>query len=118
MLHCRKSYRDMSHVTRLMKDPQLVLVWTPGKGSPVHDHADAHCLMKILRGSLMETRYDFPDTPGRGPQITKETRYKENEVTYMSDELGLHKISNPDPNITAVSLHRRDDPFKTFEETC
>lgn len=24
----------------------LLLVWTPGKASPVHDHADAHCLMK------------------------------------------------------------------------
>jgi hypothetical protein len=25
----------------------LLLVWTPGKASPVHDHADAHCLMKV-----------------------------------------------------------------------
>lgn len=27
----------------------LILVWTPGKGSPVHDHADAHCIMKVSR---------------------------------------------------------------------
>lgn len=25
----------------------LLLVWTPGKKSPIHDHADAHCLMKV-----------------------------------------------------------------------
>lgn len=25
----------------------LILVWTPGKGSLVHDHADAHCIMKV-----------------------------------------------------------------------
>jgi hypothetical protein len=25
----------------------LLLVWTPGKASPVHDHADSHCLMKV-----------------------------------------------------------------------
>ena len=25
----------------------LLLVWTPGKRSPVHDHADSHCLMKV-----------------------------------------------------------------------
>ncbi len=25
----------------------LLLVWTPGKASPIHDHADAHCLMKV-----------------------------------------------------------------------
>jgi len=66
-----------------------VLVWSPGKGSPVHDHADAHCLMKVLKGTL------------------KETVYHEGRVTYMADELGLHKISNPDPTNVAVSLHRQ-----------
>lgn len=25
----------------------LVLVWNPGKGSLIHDHADAHCIMKV-----------------------------------------------------------------------
>ena len=25
----------------------LILVWTPGKKSPVHDHTDSHCLMKV-----------------------------------------------------------------------
>jgi Cysteine dioxygenase type I len=25
---------------------QLLLVWSPGRGSPIHDHADSHCLMK------------------------------------------------------------------------
>lgn len=27
----------------------LLLVWTPGQKSPVHDHADAHCLMKVCQ---------------------------------------------------------------------
>lgn len=27
----------------------LILVWTPGKGSLIHDHADAHCIMKVSR---------------------------------------------------------------------
>jgi cysteine dioxygenase len=48
----------------------LVLVWTPGKRSPVHDHADAHCLMKVLQGSLQETRYSIPTNPGtQGPLV-------------------------------------------------
>jgi hypothetical protein len=84
---------------------QLVLVWTPGKGSPIHDHANAHCLMKVLRGTLRETRFSYPDAPNSGLKVIKETTYKENEVTYMSDELGLHKISNQDEKQLAVSLH-------------
>lgn len=31
---------------QLMK-VQLVLVWTPGKGSPIHDHAGSHYIMKV-----------------------------------------------------------------------
>lgn len=26
---------------------QLILVWSPGKGSVIHDHANAHCVMKV-----------------------------------------------------------------------
>lgn len=40
------------------------------------------------------------------PKLTKQTVYGENQVTYMSDKLGLHRISNPDPANFAVSLHR------------
>ncbi|OJD17010.1 cysteine dioxygenase [Emergomyces pasteurianus Ep9510] len=25
----------------------LILVWSPGKGSAIHDHANAHCVMKV-----------------------------------------------------------------------
>ena len=85
---------------------QLILVWTPNKGSPVHDHADAHCLMKILKGTLKETRFDFPRNNATAPQVIKEIVYQQGEVTYMADELGLHKISNPDEGEIAVSLHR------------
>ena len=27
----------------------LILVWSPGKGSLIHDHAGAHCIMKVCR---------------------------------------------------------------------
>ena len=84
-----------------------MLVWTPGKGSPVHDHADAHCLMKVLKGILKETRFDFPGYNGAAPTVVKETVYERDQVTYMSDDLGLHKISNPSTTVVAVSLHRK-----------
>ncbi|PVH78594.1 cysteine dioxygenase type I [Cadophora sp. DSE1049] len=89
------------------KSNLLILVWTPNKGSPVHDHADAHCLMKVLKGKLKETRFDFPRNNATAPQIIKETIYRQGEVTYMADELGLHKISNPDEREIAVSVHRK-----------
>ncbi|KAA8573063.1 hypothetical protein EYC84_003598 [Monilinia fructicola] len=99
------------------KSNLLILVWTPGKGSPLHDHANAHCLMKVLAGTLSETQYTFPPTPRSPshpqptpPSIIKSTTYTTNQVTYMADDLGLHKISNPDPERVAVSLHLYTPP--------
>lgn len=90
---------------------QLVLVWSPGKGSPIHDHGNAHCLMKVLHGNLTETRYAFPDGGEQGPmRVISEKTYKENGVTYMADELGLHRVSNRGSDF-AVSLHRTSLPF-------
>lgn len=85
---------------------QLVLVWSPGKGSPIHDHGNAHCIMKILRGNLTETRYDFPEgTEPKEMTIKSQAVHAENAVAYMADELGLHRVSNEGSDF-AVSLHR------------
>ncbi|EPE30201.1 RmlC-like cupin [Glarea lozoyensis ATCC 20868] len=92
------------------KSNLLLLVWTPGKGSPIHDHADAHCLMKVLKGKLLETRYEFPQKAGEPMSVIKETPFEVDQVTYMADELGLHKIWNPDGEEVAVSLHLYTPP--------
>jgi len=62
--------------------------------------------MKVLEGTLKETRFTNPENPDTALDVIKETIYGKGEVTYMSDELGLHKISNPDKENVAVSLHR------------
>jgi cysteine dioxygenase len=63
--------------------------------------------MRILKGSLKETRYDLPDDAVTPPKEIRSTIYTEGEVTYMSDDLGVHNISNPDESEVAVSLHRK-----------
>lgn len=75
-----------------------------------HSHANAHCIMKILKGSLTETRYAWPtvdlnNSEDHHMQVISEKTYKADQVTYMSDKLGLHRISNPDKENYAVSLH-------------
>ncbi|PHH73105.1 hypothetical protein CDD80_4035 [Ophiocordyceps camponoti-rufipedis] len=92
------------------KSNLLVLVWSPGKGSPIHDHGNAHCLMKVLHGSLTETRYAFPDAGvEKAMDVISEKTYKTNGVTYMADELGLHRVSNRGSDF-AVSLHLYTPP--------
>ena len=111
------------------KSNLLIVVWNPGKGSPIHDHANAHCVMKILKGSLREIQYTAPDPIDTAsgslqnpPCITKETIYRENEVTYISDDIGLHKIMNASVSEPAISLHLYTPPhaanfgFNLFDE--
>lgn len=89
----------------------LVLVWTPGHGSPIHDHADSHCLMKVLKGSLREQRFEMPkgDRAGSLNEIA-DIVFSEDKVAYIADTIGLHSVSNPHPTEYAVSLHLYTPP--------
>jgi hypothetical protein len=63
--------------------------------------------MKILRGTLTETRYEFPDSDQAQPlRVLSQQTTRENDVAYMADELGLHKVENKGDDY-AVSLHCR-----------
>ncbi|PLB49803.1 cysteine dioxygenase type I [Aspergillus steynii IBT 23096] len=104
----------------------LLLVWNPGKGSPVHDHANAHCIMKVLAGELMETVYHAPETEvdkSAPLRLKSQTVHPMDAVTYISDDIGLHRVHNPSPNQVAVSLHLYTPPnaadygYHIFDET-
>ncbi|KAM0269252.1 hypothetical protein ACHAQH_009801 [Verticillium albo-atrum] len=93
------------------KSNLLVLVWSPGKGSPIHDHGNAHCLMKILKGDLTETRYAFPEggDEDKPMKVVSERTHKEDDCAYMADELGVHRVWNRGSDF-AVSLHLYTPP--------
>jgi cysteine dioxygenase len=120
----------------------MVLCWNEQKASPIHDHAGAHCIMviykfsyiekKVLQGELTETQYHWPneqqsesesDCDQNVPRLIKmkvklETTLKRNEVTYMHDNIGLHRIANKTDK-PAVSLHLYTPSYeycKTFDE--
>lgn len=35
----------------------MLLCWAPGNQSTIHDHANAHCFVKVLAGGLREVRF-------------------------------------------------------------
>ena len=38
----------------------MILCWNEGQSSQIHDHADSHCFMKMLKGGLTEVKYSWP----------------------------------------------------------
>ncbi|KAG9241206.1 RmlC-like cupin domain-containing protein [Calycina marina] len=93
----------------------LLLAWTPGKSSAIHDHVDSHCVMRILSGSILEKRYAWPSSPS-GPstskrmQLTSSTTHAADAVAYINDAHGLHSVHNPSAHETAYSLHLYTPP--------
>jgi len=83
----------------------MLLCWGPGMGSSIHDHTDSHCFVKVLAGQLTETRFAWPKG-GDGPLVeTQRKTFPTNGVTYMSDDLGLHRMENGSHVDDCVSLH-------------
>ena len=113
----------------------LLLCWPAGLASPVHDHAEASCWMKILSGSMREVRYRFPgDDDGDGGANGRDssgaldesqleqlsvTDLKAESAAYIDDSRGLHKFGNASASEPSVSLHIYSPPFdrcRVFDE--
>jgi len=112
---------DKEKLTRNLVDTgngkyNLILVcWEGGHKSTVHDHANCHCFMRQLQGSLDEIRYDWPDhdSKSEGAPLREIARSKLccPRVSYMNDEIGLHRMENASQVERAVSLHLYCPPF-------
>jgi cysteine dioxygenase len=68
--------------------------------------------MKVLQGSLREEIFEEPPSPSdeRSELLVKSDRiYEPNSVTYICDNLGIHRITNPNDE-PAISLHCKSTP--------
>uniref|UniRef100_T1JM54 Cysteine dioxygenase n=1 Tax=Strigamia maritima TaxID=126957 RepID=T1JM54_STRMM len=93
----------------------MLLCWNEGQGSSIHDHSDAHCFMKMLEGELFEVRFPWPTESQSQDEELKsfaESRIGVNEVCYINDSMGLHRVENRNHSNTAVSLHLYCPPFE------
>lgn len=80
----------------------LLLCWNPGKESPIHDHPCDGCWLKVLEGSVQECRYDHD------LKCIADDTYTEDQIAYITDNMGYHKIGNPSHGVTGkitVTLH-------------
>ncbi|CAJ0931071.1 unnamed protein product, partial [Mesorhabditis belari] len=109
-----KYYRNL--VARWPGCQAIILCWPEGIISPIHDHSNSSCFVKVFQGKLLETRYKMPTRildesekttvadRCRMEEIGK-TEYALNDVSYMTDEQGLHSMHNPSHSEGAISLH-------------
>jgi predicted metal-dependent enzyme (double-stranded beta helix superfamily) len=82
------------------------MVWAPGQGTPLHDHAGSWCVECVYQGRIRVTSYDLAnETDGRA-------QFKETDVVEagvggagaLIPPFEYHTIENPYDE-TAVTVH-------------
>lgn len=89
----------------------LILCWNSCQKSGVHDHPENGCIVKILKGKLIEEVYDrdsVGDICKTGENFI-DASDNSRRTSYQRGKEGLHNIINPSEN-KAVTMHIYSPP--------
>jgi cysteine dioxygenase len=87
----------------------LVLCWKNGQRSPIHDHAGSSCCVRVLRGTLTETRFAFA---ANGHVKAVDSWDYPPGSTFASQDSDMHQVSNLQPgDADLVTLHVYSPPL-------
>jgi cysteine dioxygenase len=87
----------------------MLLCWTPDKESPIHDHPCDGCWVRVLEGTIFETRYE-ENVEENCLEQTCHMTAEEGEACFINDSMGLHKIGSENHGM-AVTLHLYMPPY-------
>ena len=87
----------------------MLLCWTPGRESPIHDHPCDGCWFRVCKGEVNEMRYKRDKN---SLTCFYDQTYTKGQQSYIEDSMGLHKVCNPSCADTAVTLHLYCPPFQ------
>ncbi len=86
----------------------IVICWRCGQSSPIHDHANSACGVRVVDGIATERRYER-DNNGR-VVFTEEQQFREGDVCTTS-KTDIHVITNQEPDRELVTLHLYSPPL-------
>jgi hypothetical protein len=82
--------------------PYVMEIWPPGHYSPIHNHAGANAIIKVLHGAISVKLFRFLDaTQGYAVKT-----FSEGDITWISPDLNqIHQLKNLDNNIeTCITI--------------
>jgi hypothetical protein len=79
----------------------ILICWDANSESKIHDHPENGCILQLFEGQLEENLYDSD------LKLIKHTTINSNNVSYMDNNIGFHKIKCIDK---AMSLHIYSPP--------
>ncbi len=115
------SWCDKSYTRNCIADNEkyelILLCWSAGQKTPIHDHGGEECWVKILKGEFQEKIYTADESGNLN--IIKTINSKAEDITYMIDFMGYHSIQNMSTE-KSMSLHLYAKPIRScniFDET-
>jgi cysteine dioxygenase len=91
----------------------LVLCWKNGQRSPIHNHAESTCAVRVLRGTATETVFQF--APNGHVWATGSRHHRPGSVVGSQDS-DMHQISNlQESGKDLVTLHIYTPPLLWME---
>lgn len=106
-------FSDRSYARNLVRSGEwyylLVLCWKNGQRSPIHDHGESVCGLRVLRGTMTETRFEF--APNGHVKATFSRDCGPGTVAATQDD-DLHQVSNLQAGkADLVTLHIYSPPL-------
>lgn len=102
------SFSDKSYTKNLIfrneKYEIYLICWNKKQMSMIHDHPENGCILKVLKGQLIEYRYDTKEI-----ELIELFNHTEGSIAYIDNNIGYHKVGN-DSNNKAISLHIYSPP--------
>jgi len=94
-------HTDKRHVLVQNELIKIVLIqWTTDDFAPIHGHPAGGCVLKVLKGKIVEKRY----TPDHDQKMVGESKLHTGAMAYIDDTMAYHAVLNPFKR-PAISLH-------------
>jgi cysteine dioxygenase len=109
-------FSDQCYTRNLVRAGQhynvLVLCWKNGQRSPIHDHKGSSCVLRVLRGTMTETLFEFTH---HGLVKACSSHDSEPGSVAGQEDDDLHQVSNlQDGDAELVTLHIYSPPLKVM----
>ncbi len=90
----------------------ILLCWSVGQKTPIHNHGGEECWVKVIEGDIKELIYKTDDLGKLS--VVKSSISTTNDISYMIDFMGYHSLENLS-NKRSMSLHLYAKPIRNCD---
>ena len=86
--------------------PYVMEIWPVGHYSPIHNHSEAHAIIRVLNGEITVSQFPFLCATQDGIKPFSITNFHKNQITWISPTLNqTHQLHNlPENASTCITI--------------